>query len=63
MNKGSSLGTATNTGAAGKRPLTQTQKDRQRFKEWQQRRFNAGTLTTESPDVTFSCKRGKEYVP
>lgn len=63
MNKGSSLGTATNTGAAGKRPLTQTQKERLLFKAWLQRRYNAGTLTTESPDVTFSCKRGKEFVP
>lgn len=51
------------TRPAGSRPLTQTQKERLLFKAWLQRRCNAGTLTTESPDVTFSRKRGKEYVP
>lgn len=63
MSKRSNSDTATNTGAAGKRPPTLKQKERLLFKAWLQRRYNAGTLTTESPDVTFSCKRGKGFVP
>lgn len=63
MSKRSSSDTAGATGAAGKPRLTQRQRERLLFEAWRKRRLAAGNLTTEPARASFSCKRGKEYVP